>query len=152
MPGQSNNIDGVILTPLKNIDVEGGNVLHAMKQSDSGYEGFGEAYFSNIEFNAIKAWKLHKKMTLNLIVPIGNIKFVIYDSRDNSSTLKQYQEVILSKENYLRLTIPPMVWVGFQGISKTISTLLNIANIEHSKEEVLRLGQDEIKYDWSKKL
>jgi len=144
----SRSLEGVILTPLKNIDVDGGNVLHAMKKTDSGYKGFGEAYFSTIDSYAIKAWKLHKQMTLNLVVPIGKIKFVIYDNRDNSLTSGNYQEIILSKENYSRLTIPPALWMGFQGLSKTSSLLLNIADIEHSKEDILRLNQDEINYDW----
>ena len=55
------NIDGVLLTPLKVIDVPGGDVLHGMKSSDSGYLDFGEAYFSEVEPGAVKAWKRHKK-------------------------------------------------------------------------------------------
>ena len=39
------NIDGVIFTPLKTIDVPNGNILHAVKITDEGYRGFGEAYF-----------------------------------------------------------------------------------------------------------
>ena len=69
------NIDGVLVSPLNIIDVQGGDVLHGMKCSDSSYFGFGEAYFSTIDSYAIKAWKLHKQMTLNLVVPIGKIKF-----------------------------------------------------------------------------
>jgi hypothetical protein len=33
-------IEGVIVSPLKVIDVKGGNVLHAIKASDSEYRGF----------------------------------------------------------------------------------------------------------------
>ena len=62
------NIDGVLLTPLKVINVLEGDVLHGMKCSDTGYSGFGEAYFSTIEPGMVKAWKRHHKMTLNLIV------------------------------------------------------------------------------------
>jgi len=47
-------IDGVELTPLKIIEVKDGNVLHALKKSDIGFEGFGEAYFSNVESGQIK--------------------------------------------------------------------------------------------------
>jgi len=143
-----NGIQGVVVTPLKKISVDGGDVLRGMKKRDAGYAGFGEAYFSIIYSNAIKAWKLHKKMTLNLIVPVGKIKFIIYDNRDKALGHGNYQEVILGKDNYARLTIPPMVWVGFQGFSDAKSMLLNIADIEHSKEEVLRLDQHEIDYKW----
>ena len=74
-------IDGIKISPLKKIMVSGGDIFHAMKNSDKGYNGFGEAYFSNIEPKVIKAWKRHKEMTLNLIVPVGTIRFVIYDDR-----------------------------------------------------------------------
>lgn len=139
-------IEGVIITPLKIINVHGGDVLHAMKRSDTGFSEFGEAYFSTVEPGCVKAWKRHHTMTLNLIVPLGKIRFIIFDDRKTDN--EQYKEVVLSKENYCRLTIPPMVWVGFQGVDKNISMLLNIANIEHMPEECDRKVINEIKYDW----
>jgi dTDP-4-dehydrorhamnose 3,5-epimerase len=141
-------IEGVIVSPLKVINVKGGNVLHAIKASDSEYRGFGEAYFSMIEKGIIKGWKRHKEMTLNLIVPIGAIRFVLFDSRDNSVTAGKYFEVDLSLEYYNRLTIPPMIWMGFQGLEEGFSMLLNIANIPHSKSEVEQKELNEIYFDW----
>jgi dTDP-4-dehydrorhamnose 3,5-epimerase len=142
------NIDGVLLTPLKIISMTDGNVLHGMKCSDQGYLDFGEAYFSMIETGVVKAWKRHKEMTLNIVVPLGEVRFVIYDDRDNFSSQNRFQEVILSVNNYQRLTVPPMLWFGFQGLHKNTSMLLNIANIEHSSEEVDRKKINEIKYNW----
>ena len=141
-------IEGVIVSPLKVIDVKGGNVLHAIKASDSEYKGFGEAYFSMIEKGIIKGWKRHKEMTLNIIVPVGAIRFVLFDSRDNSVTAGKYFEVDLSLKYYNRLTIPPMVWMGFQGLEEGFSMLLNIANIPHSQSEVEQKELDEIYFDW----
>ena len=141
-------IEGVIVSPLKVVDVVGGNVLHAMKASDQEYKGFGEAYFSMIEKGMIKGWKRHKEMTLNLIVPLGAIRFVLFDCRDNSSTVGNYNEVNLSLENYNRLTVPPMVWMGFQGLGSSFSMLLNIANIAHNQSEVEQKKLDEINFDW----
>jgi len=43
-----------------------------------------------------------------------------------------------------------MIWVGFQGLGRQTSFVLNIANIEHSPEEVERKELDEIKFNWSK--
>ena len=43
------SLEGLYLTPLDIVEVQGGNVLHGMKSCDQGYEGFGEAYFSMIE-------------------------------------------------------------------------------------------------------
>jgi len=141
-------IDNLLLTSLDIIDTPGGNVLHAMKKNDEGFSGFGEVYFSEVEFKSIKAWKRHKDMTLNLIVPFGKIKFVLFDDRVES--IKKFQEVIISLDNYYRLTVPPMVWMGFQGLSSKGSIVLNVANIVHSDDEVDRKKINEINYDWSK--
>jgi len=143
------NIDGVILTSLGIIEVEGGNVLHAMKTEDNGFNGFGEAYFSTVEHKVIKGWKRHFEMTLNIVVPIGHIRFVLFDDRDNSKTKGFYQEVSLSRNNYQRLTVPPMMWFAFEGIAKESSLLLNLASIPHRKEEQENLPLDEIRYKWN---
>lgn len=144
-------IEGVILTTEKMIDVTGGNVFHAMKRDEAGFAGFGEAYFSTIEYGAIKAWKRHREMTLNLVVPFGVIRFVIFDNRVTHSVSGVFQEFVLSRENYYRLTVPPMVWLGFQGISKEAAILLNIASIPHDPEESDRKAVEEIEFDWSLK-
>ena len=142
-------IDGVIVTPLAIIDTQGGDVFHAIKASDKGYSGFGEAYFSTIEPKSIKGWKRHKDMVLNLIVPIGSVRFVLYDGRKSQIDINQFQEEIISKsQGYARLTIPPMIWVGFQGLAKETSLVLNIANIEHSPDEVEHRNLDEIDFNW----
>ena len=141
-------IDDVIITPLEIIETFGGNVMHAMKKNDLGYADFGEAYFSEIEKNIVKAWKRHREMTLNLIVPSGKIKFVLFDDRKGSNN--RFQEVIISKENYCRLTVPPMIWVGFKGLSSFKSILLNIASIPHNPKEVDKKEIDKIEFDWNR--
>ncbi len=141
-------IDGVFLTPLKIIDVAGGEVLHAMKKNDPGYIEFGEAYFSKVKPGVIKAWKRHKLMTLNLVVCSGKVRFVIYDDRQGLASENLFYEVVLSNENYCRLTVPPLVWMGFQGIGGETSMLLNIVDIEHCPEELDRLNLNEINYNW----
>ena len=70
-------MDGIILTPLTQIYNPKGDIFHAMKKTSDGYEGFGEAYFSTIPKGTVKPWKKHKLMTLNIIVPVGKIKFVL---------------------------------------------------------------------------
>ena len=124
--------------------------MHAMKKSNVGYSGFGEVYLSKVESGVIKAWKRHHEMILNLVVPVGAVHFVLYDDRHNSSTCSEFQQVTLSKENYYRLTVPPMVWVGFQGCDSNISMLLNIADTEHHYDELDRMDLKDIDFDWSK--
>lgn len=142
-------INDVIITPLDTITTPNGDVLHAMKNDSNGFAGFGEAYFSEIQPKTIKAWKRHRKMILNLIVPAGKVKFVMFDDRQMNDS--EFFEVIISRENYCRLTIPPMIWFGFQGLSRNNSIVLNLASIAHDPEEVDRKKFDEINFEWSKK-
>lgn len=134
-------MDGVILTQLKRIKHPKGDVLHAIKSSDEGFSGFGEAYFSTIKKGAVKGWKKHTEMILNLVVIRGEIEFVIY----NGSC---FFNVKLSKNNYQRLTVKPNLWLSFRGIDNE-NILLNIASIEHNPDESDNRSLDSIDYNWS---
>ena len=72
------------LTELKIIEQTQGYVMHGMRSSDGSCAGFGEAYFSTVNNGMIKGWKLHRKMTLNLIVPHGEIRFVVHGASEDS--------------------------------------------------------------------
>ena len=135
-------MDGVILTPLKQIYHPKGDIFHAMKKSDIGFDGFGEAYFSTINQNDIKGWKKHTKMTLNLVVPVGEIEFVVYD--ENS---KEFFSTKLSHNNYQRLTVKAGLWMAFKGLDK-YNMLLNLASIEHDPNEAVNIELNEINYKW----
>ena len=135
-------MDGVILTPLKQIHNPRGDIFHAMKKSDNGFGGFGEAYFSTIYKDDVKGWKKHNQMILNLVVPFGAIEFVVYN--DNS---KEFFNVVLSQENYQRLTVKAGLWMAFRG-KKENSMLLNLASIEHNPSEAINIDLSEIKYEW----
>jgi dTDP-4-dehydrorhamnose 3,5-epimerase len=143
-------IEGIELVELKIINIQEGNVYHGMKASDVGYQGFGEAYFSEVKKGAVKAWKKHSEMTMNLVVPTGEIGFVIFDDRSYSGTQGEFQTLNLSLDNYRRLTIPPGLWFGFKGLGDRTNLLLNLANIEHDPAEGDKKGIEEIAFDWSK--
>lgn len=139
-------ISGVVVTPLKRIANEKGDIYHAMKCSEDSFSSFGEAYFSSIHLGDVKGWKKHTQMILNLVVPVGSIKFVMYDDRPESITYKAFYEVILSKDNYCRLTVPPHVWLSFQGVGDSLNLLLNLASIEHDPNESENCHISDIKY------
>ena len=142
-------VEGVLLTPLKRIHHPKGDVFHGMKKSDPGFSGFGEAYFSTIHRDDTKPWKKHFEMTLNFVVPMGEIRFVVYDDRNNSVTKKCFFDVTLREDNYQRITIPPGVWVAFRGIGSTYNLLLNLANLEHNPNEIERKENlSDIVYTW----
>ena len=129
------SVDNIIkYIPLKKISNPLGDVWHAIKSSDDEYAGFGEAYFSFIEKGKIKGWKKHKKATLNLVVPVGEIKFFAYDEEqgDKHSKLSSFT---LSEENYFRLTVPSGIWLAFKGL-KERNMLLNVSDYSHDPSEV----------------
>jgi dTDP-4-dehydrorhamnose 3,5-epimerase len=139
------NLEEIIITPLLKIEVVGGDVLHILKHSDSVFSGFGEAYFSIIESGSIKAWKRHTEMTMNIVVPFGKVRFVFYiEGRD------EFRIEELGIKCYSRITVPPGVWFGFQGISEEQSLVLNIANIQHDPNEVERRNLEDINFNWQK--
>ena len=141
-------IKDVVVTNLKIINTPDGEVMHAIKRNEDEFKSFGEVYFSNIKKDRIKGWKRHKEMTLNLVVPVGKIRFVLYDDRIASNP--KFQEVIISKENYCRLTVPPLIWMAFQGLSEGKSMLVNIASIMHHQKEVENKNINQIIFDWNK--
>ena len=135
-------MDGLILTPLKQIHHPKGDIFHAMKKSDVGFDGFGEAYFSTVKKGDIKGWKKHTKMTLNLVVPVGEIEFVVYDENK-----KEFFAVKISKNNYQRLTVKAGVWMAFQGVGE-YNMLLNLASVEHDPSEAVNIDLNDIRYEW----
>ncbi|MEX0333145.1 dTDP-4-dehydrorhamnose 3,5-epimerase family protein [Vibrio tubiashii] len=141
-------LDGLLITPLKQIPHPKGDIFHAMKNSDSGYAGFGEAYFSEVNFGEVKGWKRHTDMVLNLVVPVGKIKFVAYDDRPESSTFRQFFQIELSVDKYLRLTIPQGIWLAFQGAGESKNLLLNLASIPHDPNESEVKPLHEIEFEW----
>ena len=129
-------IKDIIVTPKKIISLVEGDVLHAMKTGEEGFEKFGEAYFSEVLPKSKKGWKRHKEMIMNLLVPVGQIKFTFFDERPESASYEYYQEVSVSKLNYVRITVPPMIWFSFENLASEKALLLNLANIPHDPKEV----------------
>ena len=131
-------IDGVIHTPLSVFPGEKGSVLRAMRKDEDGYNGFGEAYFSTVDQGVIKAWKKHTIMYCNLVVIEGEVKFNLFDDRQTSQTQSQNMSLLLSRNNYARLTIPPHIWFGFKGLGHN-NVILNMASLIYDPEEVINL-------------
>ena len=140
-------LSDILITPLNRIQTYGGDVLHAMKFSDYGFSGFGEAYFSYVDYSMVKGWKKHNKMTLNLIVPLGHVKFVFASTISSSNLTYRVKEIGLN--HYARITVPPGIWFAFQGIHYPSSLVLNLANISHDPTEIERLPLNAFPFSWS---
>lgn len=146
-------IAGVLVHPLKQIPDERGNIKHMLRADDPYFEKFGEIYFSVVYQGAIKAWHLHRRMTLNYTVVSGMIKLVLYDDRPDSPTKGELQELFVGDANYVLVRIPPGLWNGFKGIGAAPAMVANCATLPHDPEEIIRKDpfSKDIPYDWSLK-
>ena len=146
-------IEGVIVKPLRQILDERGKIMHMLRCNDEGFQQFGEIYFSCVYPGAIKGWHIHKEMVLNYAVVHGHIKFVLYDERADSSTKGEIQEIFMGPDNYVLVTVPPLVWNGFKGIGDELAIVANCATIPHDANEIDRLDpfSPQIPYSWDLK-
>lgn len=143
-------IDGVILTPLRQIFDERGKVMHMLREDSPAFSRFGEIYFSCTHPGVVKAWHLHKEMTLNYAVIYGEIKFVLFDDRSGSPTRGEVQEFFISPENYMLVTVPPLIWNGFKCVGTAASIVANCSTLPHSPDELQRRSPSDpgIPYNW----
>jgi len=144
-------IEGVVISPLKQISDERGKVMHMLRRDDPDFEQFGEIYFSMVYPQAIKAWRLHTTATLNYAVVVGMIKLVLYDQRPGSSTHGQIQVIFAGEQNYVRVKIPPGIYTGFKSVGTGSAVVANCATLPHDPQESRRLDpfSEEIPYNWN---
>lgn len=144
-------IEGVVLTPLRQIFDERGKVMHMLREDSPVFSRFGEIYFSCTHPGVVKAWHLHKEMTLNYAVVYGEIKFVLFDDRPGSTTRGEVQEFFISPENYQLVTVPPMIWNGFKCVGTKSAIVANCATLPHNPGELKRRSPNDcsIPYDWA---
>ena len=139
-------MDGVVFTPLRRIPTPGGDVRHGLKAGDATFAGFGEAYFSSVEAGAVKGWKRHTRMTLNLIVPVGEVRFLVCS---DAGERRAFQLSPDRPESYGRLTVRPGLWMAFGGVGPGLNLLLNVASIEHDPAEAEGRPLDALPWSWT---
>lgn len=144
-------IQGVVVTPLKRIIDDRGAVMHMLRRDWPIFEAFGEIYFSTVHPGVVKAWRRHENMTLNYAVPVGRIRFVLYDDRQLSPTRGQVQQIVVGEANYVLVTVPPCIWNGFEGLGESTALVANCATVPHDQDEIERKAPDDpsIPHRWS---
>lgn len=138
-------------TPLKQIKDERGAVYHYLKSTDESFKGFGEVYYSKINPQVIKGWKLHHRLHQNFCVPFGDVKIVVFDYRENSPSKGEFEEILLNDaDNYYLLSMPPGLWYSFKCTSENFALLANVIDQEHDPLEstTLPLQNITIPYEW----
>jgi dTDP-4-dehydrorhamnose 3,5-epimerase len=142
-PGPDCGIRGIVAQTLPVLPAEGGDVLRMLRSDHPLFSGFGEVYFSEVLPGAVKAWKLHRRQTQHLAVPVGRVLFAVYDPRPDSPTFDKVREYILGRpDSYCLLRIPPGLWYGFTALGKKTALLCNCADMPHDPAESERKPPD----------
>lgn len=121
-----------------------------LRTDEDGFAGFGEAYFSSIEQGAVKGWKRHRDMTMNLVVPAGRVRFALVAGDLVGGSLREIHDLSPDDpETYARLTIPPGYWMAFTGLGAGLNLVLNIADRLHDDAEVEGAPLSAFGLDWT---
>ena len=144
-------IDGVEIVPLRRIEDARGAVIPMLRRDAPHFADFGEMYFSLINPGAVKAWKLHTRMSLNLTVPSGEVDFVLQDGRDGSPSLGATMVHHSDATAPTLLIVPPGIWSGFTNRSVVVAVVANCADILHDPAEASVRDSDDppFPFEWN---
>ena len=73
-------------TELRRIETSGGEVMKALTADEADFKGLGEAYFSRVNPGCVRGWKRHNEMTVNVVVPVGHVRFVTAEDPGDGAT------------------------------------------------------------------
>ena len=135
--------------PLRIIRDTRGEIRHYLKADSPEFRGFGEAYFSVVLPGVVKAWKLHRRTSQNLVCVAGAAKFVVYDHREDSPEFGKRMEFICDDgERHGLLHIPPGFVYGFGCQSPSSCILANVIDQPHSPDESQGFALDHAGFRW----
>lgn len=143
-------IEGVEIRPLQRFEDARGVLLRMLRCDDAYFDRFGEIYFSVVNPGAVKAWRRHRRITSFLAVPIGQLRLVLFDDRPDSASVGRSLELQLGAENYQLVTVPPLIWTGWQALGQTPALLANCATEPYDPQEAERRDANDpvIPYTW----
>lgn len=148
-------IYGVIIKKLKVIPDERGRLMEILRSDDNCYEKFGQVYMTTAYPGVVKGWHYHKKQFDNMAVVKGMMKIVLYDSRKESASFGEVNEIFAGIHNPVLVHIPPFVYHGFKCISEDEAIVINapteMYNYKEPDEYRLPAHDKDIPYKWDRK-
>ena len=148
-------IYGVIVKKLKVIPDERGRLMEIFRADDNFFEKFGQVYVTTAYPGVVKGWHYHKRQFDNMAVIKGMMKIVLYDSRKESATFGEINEIFAGIHNPVLVHIPPFVYHGFKCISEdeaiVVNTPTEVYNYQEPDEFRLPAHNSNIPYDWNRK-
>ncbi|MEZ4650583.1 MAG: dTDP-4-dehydrorhamnose 3,5-epimerase family protein [Candidatus Eisenbacteria bacterium] len=148
-------IDGVVVKKLNVLADERGYLMEILRNDDSFYEKFGQAYITAVYPGVVKGWHYHEKQTDHFCVVKGMVKVVLYDGRKESPTHGEVNEFFIGEKNPCLVRIPKFVLHGMKGVGTETGILLNIPtehyDYENPDEYRVAPHDNDVPYDWSRK-
>ena len=114
-------------------------------------EGFGQWSHTTSYQGVAKAWHVHQKQTDWWYVAVGTIKTALYDTRPDSPTHGEIQELLMGEgQPAIVLKIPPGVAHGYRVLNGP-AHVFYIVSHEYDSTDEGRIPHDdpEIGYDWT---
>ena len=127
------SLDQIKVIKLKIIKNSKGDLLKYLDRKNKYFKKFGETYFNEIKRNKIKGWNYHKKLYSFIAVPFGKVKFTFAED-----IRKRKKNIIIGKENYSLIIVPPGLWFKFESVAK-FSLIVNTLNSIHQSSETLKI-------------
>ena len=148
-------IQGVKVKKLKVIPDERGRLMEILRNDDPDFERFGQVYITTTYPNIVKAWHLHRKQSDNLCCIQGMIKLAVYDSREESPTYRELNQLYLGIHNPVLICIPAGVYHGWMCVSEEEALIVNTPTeaYDYENPDELRLDphDNDIPYEWGRK-
>lgn len=115
-------------------------------------EGFGQLSYALMHPGTAKAWHVHARQVDWWYVPMGALKVALYDTRSDSPTCGELQELLLGPEyGHKVVRIPPGVAHGCRVLGG-ITQLFYVTSRVYDPADEGRIPHDDptIGYDWTR--
>jgi len=145
-------IEGVETKELTTHTDERGYFREVIRASDPIFaEGFGQWSHTMSYQGVAKAWHVHERQTDWWYVAVGTVRAALYDTRPESPTYGELQEVLLGANHTPQvLKIPPGVAHGYRVLDGP-AHVFYIVSHEYDGTDEGRIAHDDpdIGYDWA---
>jgi dTDP-4-dehydrorhamnose 3,5-epimerase len=113
----------------------------------------GQVYMTTVRPQIVKAWHYHEEQDDFMCCVNGTVKLVLYDNRDESSTLDTVNVFYMSVYNPILVKIPHGVYHGFMNIGDhQDAIIINCPNVpyNHTNPDEYRIDphENQIPYNW----
>lgn len=146
-----NQIDGVVITPLKTFPDDRGYFREISRIGDTQLKNCAQISATLSYPGVIKAFHYHNKQDDLWYCASGNILAVMYDRREDSPTYQQTQTVPLGDHAPGTLFIPHGVVHGYKVLGNVHALVIYSTSHIYDPEDELRIAHDDaqINFDWS---